>query len=450
MMDWLTSLFTWDFRFDWETFVYRAGSDPFSAMGYLFLHGGWILFVWLILWAFKYGWLQRVQMKTAMRKEWIVLRIHIPKMHEQTPKAAENMFAAFAGAHTPFSWTEKWIKGLMQSQISVEIVSLEGSVGFYVRAERRMRDLVEAAIYAQYPDAEIYEVEDYTRNVPAVYPDEEWDLFGTEMVLANPEKRPDCYPIKTYVDFEDKVSGEFKDPVATLLENFSRLGPGEQAWYQIVITPTDQKDARARAEKEIKKLKGIKEEVKKTLLDHVVDLPMTALREVGGAIVNAPEAPVIKDSRQEFPKLFALSPGERFVLESIERKAGKIGHMCKIRFIYVAKKNIMMKPRAVHPFFGAIKQTNTFDMQSLKPESKRVGMNNNFWFFKDRRNNERKHNIMLAYRARSNWAGMPQFLLATDELATLWHFPILMQVKAPQLHKIEAKKSEAPPNLPFG
>jgi hypothetical protein len=42
------------------------------------------------------------------------------------------------------------------------------------------------------------------------------------------------------------------------------------------------------------------------------------------------------------------------------------------------------------------------------------------------------------------------FFLSTEELATLWHFPILMQVRAPQLQRTEAKKVEPPANLPFG
>jgi hypothetical protein len=58
--------------------------------------------------------------------------------------------------------------------------------------------------------------------------------------------------------------------------------------------------------------------------------------------------------------------------------------------------------------------------------------------------------MVRAYRSRSGWSGLPKFFMSSEELATLWHFPILIQVKAPGLRRIEAKKSEAPANIPFG
>ena len=82
-------------------------------------------------------------------------------------------------------------------------------------------------------------------------------------------------------------------------------------------------------------------------------------------------------------------------------------------------------------------------------ESKRAGVSS-LLPFKNRRNNIRKQRLMLAYRGRSNWAGLPNFHLGTDELASLWHLPVSLFVKAPQVKKTEAKKSEPPINLPFG
>ncbi|HEU0051422.1 MAG TPA: hypothetical protein VFQ60_05210 [Patescibacteria group bacterium] len=438
------SFFTW-----WTTtinqFLDFAGNNPFGAMWFLFLHGGWIVFAWMLLYMFKWGWLYNVQSKAAAKKEWVLLRITVPRAHEQTPKATENMFAYLAGAHSSISWTDTWLRGTVQSPIALEIVSLEGLVNYYVRAERKMRDLVEAAIYAQYPDAEIHEATDYAVNVPSFYPDEEWDMWGVEVINVN----PDPYPLKTYHDFVDQVSGEFKDPLAAMLEVFSRFGPGEQAWYQIIITPTDQKETRARAEKVINELKGVKKEPKKTGVEKAIGGLFGLLREILGIFTGAAKPEVKKDARQDFPKLFALSPGEREILEAVERKAGKIGFQTKMRFIYVGKKTVFQKARAAAPFIGAIKQVNTFHMQAIKPDLKVTGMSSSIWFFKDRRNNLRKRKLIANYRARSNWAGRSGYNMSSEELATLWHFPILTQVKAPQLQRTEAKKAEAPSNVPF-
>lgn len=437
-------------NFDVDAFLDLAGSDPFTAMAYLIVRGGWIIFVFLFLWMVKYGWLEWRQNKFVASREWILLRIAVPKASEynqQTPRAVENIMANLAGAHSPASWKEKWFDGAIQMPLSLEIVSIEGQVSYHVYCLRQLRDLVEAAIYAQYPDADIDAVEDYARAVPAKYPSDEWDLWGCEMTNVV----DDPYPLKTYPEFEDKVTGEFKDPVANLLEVFSRLGPGEQAWYQILIRPTDQKEFRQRAEKLINKIKGVKETKKKTILDDVLDLPLTTVKTFADVALGTPSAPAKKkdDPKDAFPRMMALSPGERFILEAIERKAAKIGFDTKIRFVYVGMKDKLSKPKVVNTFIGAIKQTNTFNMQALKPETKRVGINGTLWWFKDRRNNLRKTKLVGAYRRRSGAAGLNSFFLCSEELATLWHFPILTQVKAPQLRRTEAKKTEPPANIPF-
>ena len=430
-----------------DAFLNVAGNNPFAAMAVFLINGGWIVFVLFILWALKYALLEGKQAKFTKEQEWVLLRISVPTATEQTPKAAENIFANFAGAHSSVGWTDKWMHGVTQQAITIELASINGEVGFFVHSLRKMRDLIEASIYAQYPDAEIDEVEDYTKNVPMHYPHDEWDVWGVEMTNV----MPDPYPLKTYIEFEDKVSGEFKDPMANMLEAFSRFGPGEQAWYQIVLVPTDQKDFRTRAEKLINKIKGTEEKKKKTVLDHAIDLPLQATADLlsvalGGTTGSGKPA----EKKNEQLRMLALSPGERFVLESIERKQSKIGFACKIRFLYVAKKEVMNKSKAANPFIGAIKQTNTFNMQALKPDMKRVGSSSALWWFKDQRNNLRKSKMMIAYRQRSSWSGLSQFQLSAEELATLWHFPILLQIKAPKLRRIEAKKSEPPANIPFG
>lgn len=444
-MEYLLSLIQSIIGFDWESFVVLAGRNPFSAMLYFTMHGGWIVLVWLILWGARELWLEHKQVHAYLKKEWILLKIRVPSTSEQTVKAMENAFASLAGAHSPSSWHEKWIQGKTQSQISMEIVSIDGQVGFYVRAERPMRDLIEAAVYAQYPDAEIREVDDYAQQVPSHYPDEDWDLWGTEMIPV----KEDAYPLRTYWEFKDDISGEFKDPLAAMLENFSRLGPGEQAWYQIIIVPTDQKAERARAEKLMKKLRGEKEEHKQGFFFSVLEFPLTVLKEIMGILFPAPQAAPKKSDSGAPPKILMLSPIEKQILEAVERKASKIGFLCKVRFLYVSKKTAHKKAKAVQPFIGAIKQMNTFHMQALKPESKHVGVNGTLWFFKARRNDHRKHELVQSYRARSAWRGTHPFFLCAEELATMWHFPILLQVKAPSLDRTEAKKAEPPNNIPF-
>jgi hypothetical protein len=61
--------------------------------------------------------------------------------------------------------------------------------------------------------------------------------------------------------------------------------------------------------------------------------------------------------------------------------------------------------------------------------------------------------MVEAYRSRSyfymNWfSGRLPFVLNTEELATIFHFPGRV-AETPTFGRIEARKSEAPPNLPI-
>jgi hypothetical protein len=430
-------------QIDWS-FLERMGENPFLAMWFLFANGGWIIFLWLMLTSAVRYWQGYKQGVFTAKKAWVVLAIDIPKLQEQGPRAIENMFAYLAGAHSSNTWTEDWFVGRTQDTISCEIISIEGRVQFVIRTTKAMRDLVESAIYAQYPDAEITQVEDYSRNVPGKYPDAEWDLWGTEMIPT----KSDIYPLKTYPYFEDKIAMEFKDPITALLESLSRLGPGEQVWIQYVLLPIAQGDFYKKAEAAIKKLKGEKTEAKKSIADQMVDLPLKGMGFVAETLIGgAPAAPAKKESSPS--KISAMTQGEKDVLTAIELKASKIVFKTKVRFIYVAKKAVMSKPRAVYPFIGAIKQFNTNHLLSLKPEGKKVGVSGALWFFKQARNAGRKERLMSAYRSRSTWMGMPMFHLNVEELATLWHFPQSLKSKTPQLKKTESKRAEPPPNLPF-
>lgn len=435
-------------NFDWNALIDRIGNNPFEAMWFLFINGGWIIFLIVIAWCAILLFQMRNQDKFNAAKQWVIFAIHIPRMHEQGPRAIENMFAYLAGAHSPNSWTEDWFVGKTQDNISCEIVSIEGNVQFFIRTTRPLQDLVEAAVYAQYPDAEVTEVEDYTLKVPKHYPDEEWDVWGTQFVGT----KSDIYPIKTYPMFEDKVSGEFKDPMSAFLESLSRVGKGEQVWFQILLIPIAQKEFSAKANLLVKKLTGQKVEHKKTWADHAAEIPVSILSELasvafGGGGEHAKPAPKKPDAAPS--KIQHMTEGEKEVVTNIENKAGKIVFKVKLRLVYVAKKTAMNKARVANTVIGAIKQINSNHMQSLKPDSAHVGMNSTLWWFKSMRNNERKTHLMSAYRGRSGSMGLPPMHLSTEELATLWHFPHSLQVKTPQLRKTDNKKAEPPANIPF-
>jgi hypothetical protein len=358
------------------------------------------------------------------------------------------MFAFLAGAHSSASFLEKWWEGKTQDAITCEIVSIEGRIQYLIHGPRKQRDLMEAAIYSQYPDAEIQEVEDYTHHAPLDFPNDTYDAFTLEMTPV----KNSVYPLKTYIDFEHQLTGEFKDPLASLLEAFSRLGPGEQAWYQLVLTPIAQSDFLPQAMKEIKKITGQKEPPpKQTIVDKALDAPLHAMQFAANTVLGsgAPSAEKKKEDNALNSRMWNLTPGERKVVESLERKMSKIAFLAKIRFAYIGRKELFDKYKVAYSLVGSFKQYNTNDAQALKPDS-HVSVGSSLVFFKTQRNNVRKTHLMHAYHRRSNWAGGPLFFLSTEEIASLWHLPVSLFVKAPQVKKTESKKAEPPINLPMG
>lgn len=420
-----------------------VNNGPEAAMWYIFAHGGWILFAYLFITQGYQVWLMFKQDKWFSGIKFTLLAVDIPREHEQTPKAVEGLFSTISGAHATLNNVDKFVKGQFQLAFSFEIVSIDGYVQFLVRTPTQHRDVVESAIYSQYPDAEITEVEDYTTWAPTKYPDDNYNVWGTEVVLV----KTDALPIRTYPAFEDKVSGEYKDPLSALLETMSKIHLGEQVWLQIMVKPTGV-EWLANSEKMAYKLAGKKTAAQPASKgNQSVDFIMNTIDNIGEFIY-----PLWKESKEnkkeDMPSLMLhLTPGEKNILEAIDSKASKIGFECKIRLAYISPKEDYSVPRVISSVFGALKQFSTLDLNSFKPDNK-TKTSTNYWFTKYR-NNRRRETLIRACKSRSGAVGYKAFILNIEELASLWHFPG-MEIRTPLLHRTEVKKSEAPNSLPIG
>lgn len=423
------------------TIIQKLARMPlYESLWYLFIHGGWILFLIIFLWGMKELWMYWRETVFDSKQSYVFLAIDIPRLIEQSPKAVENIFAALAGAHNDPNLKEKYIDGYFQVGYSMEIVSIDGFVQYVVRTPVKFRELVEAAIYAQYPDAELTEVNDYATPVKVKFPDEEYNLWGADIQLV----KPYYYPIRTYPEFEHQMTQELKDPLAALLEIMNRIGKGEQLWFQILIVPVLGKDWVAPAIKEMNKILGIKTEVKQTLLDKALTAPLTILQAAGEMLVGG-EAGEKKEEKRD-PNIMAyLPPDKKAQVEGIGRKTSKIAYKTKMRFVYFGRKEVFKKGLAVSGMFGALKQFNTEDLNSMKPrkETKTVPP----YIFPKKRMGKKQNRILELYKSRSMDSFGDAFYMNIEELASLWHFPTI-ETKAPLVQKIDSKKAGAPMKLP--
>jgi hypothetical protein len=421
------------------SYIFHLGDLPFPVMLWqIFWDFGWIPFIFIFLKGSWKLWVQWRQSKFGAAVETCVLAIEIPRQNEQTAKAVEHIFATLSGAYSGLDRYEKYWLGKSQPTFSFEIASINGYVQFVVYTWVKHRDLVEAAIFAQYPDAEIIEIADYTNGVPKNYPHPEWDMFGTEFIL----KCPSHLPIRTYFEFEhSSAEAPFKDPISALLEVMGSIKSGEQLWFQMLISPTDTawKD---KCQKAIDKLLGKKAAVKKSKLDEALWLPKGVAKEMAG-LIGAAGTTKGEEKKEDF-RMLNMSPGERGVVEAAQMKIAKIGFETKIRVVYAGRRDIFSKKRFT-AIKGALMQYNALNMNEIKTYGKITPKDD---YFYERWSVAAKKRKLIRYFCGRSGKGAPTYIFNTEELATIYHFP-MRDIRTPLLKRTDAKRAEPPASLPF-
>lgn len=417
-------------------------------------------------------WVHYVRQDFISGIDFVLLEIIPPRDIVRSPRAMELFLTNALYQFSFKGGKEEYWQGAVWFWFSLELVSIEGQVHFYIRTPTRLRRLIETQIYAQYPQSQVRAVEDYTLSVDEITPTSTWQGWGCEWGLLKPE----AYPIKTYLDFEmDKNTKEQQqvvDPISPVIELFGALGKGEQVWLQIVITPSKKEyhtsgtwfghhDWVAQSRKELDKLL----------------LPYTSHREVKEVNEVALGRSRVEIRVPDFLKR---------VMEAKSRKTSKLGFDTGIRLMYVAKKEAfsMNTRRDIRLIF---RQYLTPDSNGLNRINSTQGdaFGAQFFGLSPLQVMKISNRMMQEYRERAFYHlplrhhlfsmhgvfrvfpsiiiqpivmffvkkfFMPYFhhqtfVLNTEEIATLWHFPGQV-LKTPTLERVESKEASPPPNLP--
>lgn len=404
---------------------------------------GWTFLALIFFFMGEQLWVNYRQGIYTKNWKWVLLAVDIPPLYIQTPKAVEQIFAHLSGAKVSINIGQKYWLGKKQKWFSLEVVSLEGYIQFLIRCESEFRDLVEAAIYAQYAEAEITEVEDYVDIIAGNYPNEKTDIYGIEFQLA----QSDAFPIRTYPSFEYNISKDlvFSDPMAAILENFSRIGKGENLLLQIIIEPASN-DWKEKGIELVKKIVANKKEApKESIISTVGQIPQLVLQEAINVWEwNFPVGDEKKAKEATEGKVSDLTPGAKDTVQAIEDKISKIGFKTKIRVIYTANKESFNPGRCIDGFIGALNQFHVMSRNAIIPHGDTIV----HYAFKGYRTALAKIKYAAAYKKRKLKTGGNPYILNIEELATVWHFPLPF-VKTPLLQKAETKRGEPPMNLPL-
>ena len=157
--------------------------------------------------------------RTEARQKRTVLIIRVAKTNEMGPIVAEQIFAAFHGFYRHNPWVH-FLRGRQQPKLSFEIANTGRHISFYLAFPRHWKNFIEGQIYAQYPNAEIEEIQDYTNVLAsASY------AAGAELSSEDPV----IYPIKRYPQFEDKLTRVPIDPMAGLTATLFKLSSAQDS-----------------------------------------------------------------------------------------------------------------------------------------------------------------------------------------------------------------------------
>jgi len=284
-----------------------------------------------------------------------------------------------------------------QKHLSLEIVSFNGKISFYLGVPAALTGLVEKTISAQYPDSHLEKT-----SAPNIFAENilDKDIDGGEILL----KKNDVYPIKTFnqIDF---------DPLDPITNSLSRLEPGEGAAIQILIRPAQPISSRA---------KKIIHQIQKGE-NHGGN---SLIKDLGKDLLNAALGKELKDEKKHDHK---LTPYQEEAIRAIEKKSSKPVFETSIRFI-ISSKNKSRRESIKNEISSSFYQFNDHHLNQLstsKIKNKKEFINSyvlNFF--------PKKHS-----------------LLGTEELTSIFHLPNYL-ITTPGITWLSSKKTAAPNNLP--
>ena len=300
---------------------------------------------------------------------------------------------------------------------------------------RGLRSAVEARLYGQFPEAQVREVEDYTRDVP--FSVDTYDMWGAE--FRKDPGQPAAMPIKTYIDYglDKDPDEEFKiDPLANVLELMANMGKDQYLWLQFVIK------ARKKDEWYGFYQKG---DVYKESFQTGLKKIMAGAAERAGSLVHDEQAKAQASARG----LTLLTGGEKLKVEAMEHQLEKLLFECGIRVIYMAKKE-RFQGATIGSVGGIFNSFRSSEFNSLAPTRWLASLDYPWQDFRNMRRTMMKKKLFFLFQNRAYfYVPMDQtpVFLTTEELATLWHFPS-SAIRTPGLNRVASKRSEAPPDLP--
>ncbi|MFZ2522525.1 MAG: hypothetical protein WAX44_03390 [Minisyncoccia bacterium] len=424
-------------------------SDFFLVLKVVY-YASWVLVPLALIIIVIEMWVDYRRAQFMAKQNFLLLEVRVPRDVFKSPKAAEFFINSLFQTVGEKNWFERIWQGKVRAWFSLEIVSVGGSVHFFVWTRKGFKSIIEANLYSQYPGIEVTEVKDYT--LPVYYDPERITLWASEFELT----KRDAFPIKTYIDYgmDKDPKEEYKiDPMTPLLEFLGGMPREHQVWIQIIVRAhkAEEKDPSKKwkdakifltlkpsdiwdrwEKKDMRWKEAAKDEIQK-----IVD---------GAKGEKGPDGKYIPGTGRQLTEI------EKDTISALGRSVSKSGFDVGIRALYFAPTELFNVAN-LGGIIGGITHFNSH-LNGFRPvRGSEERYKNVFLAWKkrsDKTRNKEKQKLLDAYKRRSYYYKpfkSPHFILNSEELATIYHFPGGV-APTPTLSRIDSRKGEAPPNIP--
>ncbi len=418
---------------------------------------------------------RKLQKKRQYTKKFTILEVRVSKENETGPIVAEQIFSSLHGIYKKISFWRR-LFGASQDRISLEIANIGSHIKFYFSFPAKYKNFIEGQIYAQYPDVEIDEVEDYAspqeieiaqapvldqaqqttektivaiENLPPIHNKknfENYDLYKNSVGVELTFTDPDIFPVKRYVQLEDKITRTAVDPIAGITATLAKLHDiDEQAFVQVVVRPLSDK-WRIIFTKCVRIIgKGIWANIEtfqkaytkifctRSRLTRIIFFPVYLILWIhglkAGTKMSFQSTADSGGSEQDIEDLTSRSHERETSTSAAMDKVVKLLYEANIRIIYVQKnKNPETAKIKLREIAGSFKQFNIPQLNGFK-----IGQ-----YIKGKEAIDRYRHRVID----------DSFVLNVEELATIYHLPN-MSVSTPNIYWVKSRKLEPPVDLPI-
>ena len=331
---------------------------------------------------------------------------------------AEEFFASIGGLHAQHGLLN-WFFG-RTDHLSFEMVAQHGKIYFYIAVPKYLTEYIEEQIHAQYPHAQITPINDYNIFTPR----------GVVAAAYLKFTRSLLFPIKTFRQMDS-------DPLDAVTNSLSKLAPEDGAVIQVIARSAKKswRQASLRVVKEMQQGKNLKEALKFSGVNSIFGRMSTtifkAVKELAAAGFSGKTKEQQEQEQQQkgLTSPHKLSAKEEETAKFIEEKASKAGLDVNIRII-VSTGNSERAQLILHNIVNAFSQYSIFEY------------GNKFNYFSPRQPAQVVRDFI--YR---NFNEKQRLLLNTEELASVYHFP-LPSCQTPNINWLRSRKAPAPAEIP--